>query len=341
MSDQADKLRELVQTATVEPYEAAPVVPMIVVAGARAGVGATTVAVNLAATLTDSDEQVLVVDAAQHRNNLAEVAGVERDLEYSVADVLAGKCGVDDAIVRGPAELQVLAGRGGSLPNRRRESRKDLSRKGEHSRGAQQQLLSQIENLHGKVDLVVVDAGHGLTAWTRRLWLRAQLVVLVTTTEDASLLDAYAALKLGAADGIRPMTRLLVNRAESDAAVDAACRRMQRACRRFLSLSVEALPALPQCDDLMLAGASRAPRVWEVVNTPFGHAALWLGRAVGDALAERMGDAGCRGQGGMSDPGEVVSVGGQDESAASWARHCGGKFVLADDAKVHSSTRSH
>ncbi|HVT28725.1 MAG TPA: AAA family ATPase [Lacipirellulaceae bacterium] len=325
MSDQAAKLRELKQAATIGLYDgdAGPGVPMIVVAGARAGVGATTVAVNLAATLADRTEQVLIVDAAEHRNDLAEVAGVERDLEFSMAEVLAGKCNITDTIVQGPAGLQVLAGRGGSSLSRRRELRKDLSGTGGYSRVAQQQLLSQIDRLRGEIDLVVIDAGCGLTAWTRRFWLQAQLVVLVTTTEDASLLNAYAALKLSSADGIRPMTRLLINRAESDAAADAACRRVQRACGRFLSLSIDALPALPEHEDVMLGSASRAPRVWEAANTPFGHAALWLGRAVGDAMMERLEDAGCGGRGIKSSRREVAMVGGHGERVSNWACHSG------------------
>ena len=53
--------------------------PMVVVTGGRAGVGATTVAVNLAAVLADRGERVLVVDAAEERSNLAESAGVRSD----------------------------------------------------------------------------------------------------------------------------------------------------------------------------------------------------------------------------------------------------------------------
>ena len=52
---------------------------MVVVAGARNGVGATTVAVNLAAAIADRGERVLVVDAAEGGNDLADMAGVGRD----------------------------------------------------------------------------------------------------------------------------------------------------------------------------------------------------------------------------------------------------------------------
>jgi len=146
-------------------------------------------------------------------------------------------------------------------------------------------LLSSIDSLCDEIDLVVVDAGSGLTAWTRRFWLRAQCVVLVTTADDASVMDAYAAVKGSSADGIRPVVRLLVNREIDGAAAEDAQRRVQNACRKFLSLSIDALPALPLHGGDFVAGANRGPRVWQEPNSAFARATLWLGRAVGDVLA--------------------------------------------------------
>jgi flagellar biosynthesis protein FlhG len=284
MSDQADKLRALIQTATDAPVGDSAHVPMVVVAGARAGVGATTVAVNLAAAMADRGERVLVVDAAEHVNRLAELAGVEPGFEKTIADAMSGECSVADAMVDGAMGMRVLASRS------RRAGADDFSRQ------AQQRLLNELDALSDGVDSIIVDAGHGLTPWTRRFWLRARLVVLVSTAEVAAVLDAYAAMKHCSLEAIRPTVRLLVNQSGSDSAVSEVKRRMDSACRQFLSLSVEALPSLPPGGYDAVAGA-RAPRVWEAPNTAFGRAVLWLGRAVSNLIAERNEDAGCRGQG--------------------------------------------
>lgn len=281
MSNQADKLRELIQAAPAMRAEAVSHVPMIVVAGGKAGVGATTVAVNSASALADRGERVLLIDASEH-GDLADVAGIGREFDYSLADVMSGKCGVAEAMVRGPAGMRVLAKRSrvrrGGLGIASAPA--DAATCG--SRGAQQRLLTELESLRGEIDIVIVDAGHGLTAWTRRLCLRAQLMILVTTTDDAALLDTYAALKLSSADSICPTWSLVVNRFDSDAAAEHAHRRITNACQRFLSLRIEALPGLPR---------ERTPRLWEAANSPFGHAVLWLGRAVSDALAETIPSA--------------------------------------------------
>lgn len=284
MSDQAEKLRRLSNTASVEPCAAPVQLPMVVVAGARNGVGATTVAVNLAAAIADRGARVLVVDAAEGGNDLADTAGVGRKIEHWMADVVCGKCGARDAIVDGPMGLRVLANRGRLSPRHGSEFRRSSPTCNENSRAGQQRLLTSLDSLSGEIDLIVVDAGCRLTAWTRRFWLRAQSVVLVTTTDDASVMDAYAAMKASLADGIRPVVRLLVNREPNGASAEDAQRRLQNACQKFLSLSIEALPALPLHKGDLVAGANQGPRVWEEPNSAFSRAILWLGRAVSDVL---------------------------------------------------------
>src|SRR5436190_11417293 len=111
MIDQANKLRELASSAAVLPDNAGARVPMVVVSGAKSRVGATTVAVNLAAALADRGERVLVVDAAQHRNDLVDAAEIGREFEYSLGDVMSGKCGVAEAMVASPGGMRVMASR--------------------------------------------------------------------------------------------------------------------------------------------------------------------------------------------------------------------------------------
>jgi flagellar biosynthesis protein FlhG len=291
MPDQANKLRELAFAATGTSCDAGTHVPMIVVTGAKADVGTTTVAVNLAAALADRGERVLAVDAAQHRNDLGGVADIGRDFENSVDDVMTSKCDVQDALASSPAGMRVLASR--RHVSRFDEAHHRPKRKSvvptnsatcDSPRASQQRLLGELDSLRDEVDVVVLDTGYGLTSWSRRFWTQARLVVLVTTTDDASILAAYTALKLAAGDGIRPQLRVLINRTDSDSDADDAVRRIEGSCRRFLSLSVEALPPLPRHDDEFGSTRRRALRVWESPHSAFGHAVLWMGRDVGELL---------------------------------------------------------
>jgi flagellar biosynthesis protein FlhG len=280
MADQANKLRQLIHGPV--PFErVAPDGPaMVVVAGGKAGVGATTVAVNLAAVLANSVGRVLVVDAVEEQSNLLVAAGVRRKGEFGLADALSGKCEIEDAIVEGPHGLRILA-RGRVSPRRDPASRRDAATVG---RAEQQRLLSGLDSLGDEIDLVVVDAGTGVGAWSRRFWLRAQLVVLVTTTDGPAVLDSYAMLKRSVVDASGPEVRLLINQCDHEQMAAEAHQRFASACERFLGRVVPALPSLPRLEYREGASNSTWPRVWEDADTAFGHAALWLGRAVADVI---------------------------------------------------------
>lgn len=272
MFDQAHKLRDLIHTAAPAARDAVPGLPMIAVTGGRAGVGTTTVAVNLAAVLADQGRRVVLIDAAQQRADMAQVAGIGATIDRTLSDVLAGNCSAAEALAPGPGGTLLLASRWAARSNP------------DFSRHAQQRLLAELQALRNETDLLVIDTGSGLTPWTRRFWLRAQLVLLVTTTNDLALMDAYAAIKLSAADRIETDIRLLANQCDSDAIADDGYRRLTTACQRFLQRSVLAVPPLPRHVAQRSASASQVPRVWEAPNSPFGHATLWLGRAVDDLL---------------------------------------------------------
>jgi flagellar biosynthesis protein FlhG len=271
MMDQADKLRSLAGRRAGAVECTGGGLPMVVVSGARAGVGATTVALNLAAVLADRGERVLLINAAMQRHDTCESIAARRDVKYGLGDVLAGKCGIEDAIVTGAGGLQMLL--------QRWESRTSP----DQSRQAQERFLGELSSLKGRFDLVVVDGGRGLTPWSQRFWSQGKLIVLVSTPDDDAVLDAYAMIKQSAANGDQLPVRLLVNQADSVAAADQAHRRIDKSCQRFLSRSVPALPALLQ-HEANHASVRRSPRVWEMPNTPFGHGALWLGRAVRDLV---------------------------------------------------------
>jgi flagellar biosynthesis protein FlhG len=150
------------------------------------------------------------------------------------------------------------------------------------SRSAQQRLFGELQSLESEASLLVVDVGSGASPWMRRFWLRAELVIVVTTTDDLTLLDAYALIKQNIGEGIGAEIRVLANQSDSDAAAGEAYGRLANACRRFLSHTVRALPALPR--DVPAAGNRAIPRVWERPDSHFGHAVMWLGRAVGDVM---------------------------------------------------------
>ncbi|MFB6084050.1 MAG: MinD/ParA family protein [Halorientalis sp.] len=84
------------------------------VAGGKGGVGKTTTAANLAATLRATGREVALVDADLAMSNLQGVVGI--DHEPTIHDVLAGNADLEDAVVRESADALDAAGRLDVLP---------------------------------------------------------------------------------------------------------------------------------------------------------------------------------------------------------------------------------
>src|SRR5690606_38392422 len=77
-----------------------PVARIIAIANQKGGVGKTTTAVNLAASLAVAERRTLLVDGDPQGNASSGVGLDKSTLTTTIYDVLAGDAGIDDAIVR-------------------------------------------------------------------------------------------------------------------------------------------------------------------------------------------------------------------------------------------------
>ena len=91
-------------------------------------------------------------------------------------------------------------------------------------------VLAGLGALSGRYHHVVLDLGAGLDRPVRRLAAWAGTLLVVATEEPTSLTDAYATLKLHAADRPGGDARLVVNQVTSPAAGDRTYATLARAC---------------------------------------------------------------------------------------------------------------
>jgi len=243
MHDQANDLRRLVsQSGAAGPGLESPPPELVVIAGGKGGVGATTVAVNLAALLAMQGHRTVLVDADPDGGNAAMLAGLEE--RYTIADVLSGRRTVQEVLETGPGGLQVLPGPWG------------LSSIAEHPAAAHERLVEQLQGLGSKAEVIIVDAAAGSDRLARRFWQVADAVLLVTTTELTSVMSAYASIKVMTAhDDSIPIHSLVNMASATDVAVEVHAR-LARACLRFLGIRLGGLGHLR--DDPLVAAAGRA-----------------------------------------------------------------------------------
>ncbi|HET8995553.1 MAG TPA: cellulose synthase operon protein YhjQ/BcsQ, partial [Acetobacteraceae bacterium] len=83
-------------------------------------------------------------------------------------------------------------------------------------------------------DATLLDLGAGVERGVRRLAAFADRLLVVATEEPTSLTDAYAVLKLHAADRAAGDARILVNQAATPASGQRSYAALHRACTGFL-----------------------------------------------------------------------------------------------------------
>ncbi|RKT25435.1 flagellar biosynthesis protein FlhG [Paraburkholderia sp. RAU2J] len=209
ISDQAEGLRRLLARSGAR---------VIAMTGGPAGVGCTTVVVNLAAALAQQGKDVLVVDECVGERSVSAMLGGLRGAGNFSA-VMRGEMTLDDAAARHALGFSVLAA---SRANR------------EGHTAAQFNVL-----LGGSADIVLIDAqideqGH-LSPFARQ----AHDVMIVTRVSAQAITDTYACMKrLHYAHAIAQF-RVLTNHVQSVNDAHTTFANLAGVAGRYLAVALE------------------------------------------------------------------------------------------------------
>ncbi len=194
---------------------------IIAVTSGKGGVGKTFVSANLAAALTRRGHRVLVLDADLGLANLDVVLNLYP--KVTLHDVITGKANLEEAVIDAPGGFSVvLAGSGLVEYSRLTHEVRD-------------ELLHTIQILAPRYDVVLLDTGAGISDVVLFSVSLASEVLVVATPEPTSLTDAYAAIKVLAAQQNRQHIRLVVNQAARPGDGRAITGQLQQVLNRFVA----------------------------------------------------------------------------------------------------------
>ena len=211
-------------------------VPFVLVTGGKGGVGKSTVAANLALSLTREGRRVLLVDLDLGLGDLETLLALPPG--PSLEEGLAGG-GLEACLRQGPGGVDVLTAANGN---------EDLARGDAVMRT---RLFEALVPLASRYELVIGDSAAGIGPDVLAFACAADRVLVTTTPEVAALTDAYGLIKALDQYSARtnadvPTPELVVNQANDVAEADGIARKLRSVCERFLCRSPRQAGWLPR-----------------------------------------------------------------------------------------------
>jgi flagellar biosynthesis protein FlhG len=194
---------------------------IVAIASGKGGVGKTWLAITLAHALSQAGQRVLLFDGDLGLANVDVQLGMTP--VHDLGAVISHRLALTDAVTRHPdGGFDVLPGRSGSGALAALDPQ------------ALETTLATLRTQTTGYDLVLLDLGAGVERAVRRMAACADTLLVVATDEPTSLTDAYAVLKLHAADRPDGDARVVINLAPSRTAGERTFATLRRACATFL-----------------------------------------------------------------------------------------------------------
>lgn len=203
----------------------------IAVASGKGGVGKTNVSVNLSVALAKAGGRTLLLDCDMGLANAGILLGL--DSPWTIGDVLAGRCEMDELIMAGPSGLAFAPGHSGT------GSGSTLSHA---ERG---RLFDILAPYRARFDTIVIDTGSGIEASALALVAAADTPLIVIAPEPTSFVDAYALVKALAVSHGLDRFEIVTNMVQSEAAGHALFDRFRAVATRFLDIELVYAGAIP------------------------------------------------------------------------------------------------
>ena len=251
MRDQAATLRTMVG----EPQRFAKVVTF---ASGKGGVGKSNLSLALAIVLAGKGAKVAIMDMDLGLANLDILMGVSP--RFNLTHVMAGQKKITEIVVPGPNDIMFVPGASGvsRLANLTAKERENLSNR-----------FSELESL---ADLLIIDTGAGLGENILHFALASQSLVVVTTAEPTSRMDAYALIKTAWARAPALNIYLLVNEVTGESEAQNVYHSLSDVCKQHLTQQPVYLGFVPRDIYVSKAVSKRNPFVLEFPQCPASRA---------------------------------------------------------------------
>lgn len=234
---QAQNLRELMGKSRD--------IRVISVASGKGGVGKSSISVNLAIAMSRLGARVLILDADFGLANVDVMLGITTRLDLSY--FLRGERTLREIIQLGHEGVRFISGGSGVT---------ELINMREDQLAA---LLAKVVQIDAPIDVIIMDAGAGVSDIIMQVLLASSETIVVSTGEPTSVLDAYALVKtIVKKDSSHPLY-ILANKCENKQEAMNIQKGFENVCRKNLGKEIIPLGLISYNHEITQAIKRQAP----------------------------------------------------------------------------------
>ncbi|TAJ94351.1 MAG: MinD/ParA family protein [Gammaproteobacteria bacterium] len=212
---------------------------VIAIASGKGGVGKTNISVNLSIALAQQGKRVLLLDADLGLANVDVLLGLSPKL--TLHHVLSGECTLEDALLEGPAGLQIIPAATG------------IKKMANLDSGEYAGLIHAFSGMTQIPDVMIVDSAAGISESVIGLACAAQDIVVVVCDEPASLTDAYALIKVLSLEKAVCRFHVVTNMIQNIDAGRKVFEKLAGVADRFLEVTLDHMGSIPHDEYLIRA----------------------------------------------------------------------------------------
>jgi len=236
------------------------------VTSGKGGVGKTSVSVNLAITCAVLGKKVLLIDSDLNLASIDVLMGIS--CKKTLSDTILKNKKIHDIIIKTPYLIDLIPGYSGLI---KMVNQDDIIK---------QKILNHLSILERDYDYVFIDTGAGIGNNVLSFLTMAHRSIVVVTPEPASIMDAYAVIKLLTVTGNQTSMNIITNMVSSFEEARDIFNKLKLVIDKFLRVSVNHIGYIPK--DKIVGDAIKMQKPF-ISSYPKSNAALCL-KAIGKRL---------------------------------------------------------